>query len=169
MSHLGSSEEGVKMRYKKLVCLTAVLFLAGCATLRGTRELVAKTEQLQKGVSTKEDVRRILGKPIHVSHNEDGSAIYVYELVLGRTKFFHGPVSEVTRARVILDPQGILRDYTIDELFYDGPYYQTAAEAAAAEAQQAAAAANANQQKQNSYNTYNSPYNTYKPYSPGKH
>ncbi len=89
-----------------IVSLLILVFCVGCSSVSGPKITNNNIQTIQKGTTTKKDVIAMFGKPLHISHKDDGS-----------------------------------------EIFMDGPYYQTAAEAegAAAQAQQAAASAAAHQ------------------------
>ena len=102
--------------------------------------------QIEKGVTKKSDILRIFGKPLSVSHKEDGSQVLFYESV--HTSIFWVSVkNDITRLNIFLDKQEIVTNYTVDDVFAEGPYYQTAQDAqASVAAQQAQAAQQAAQQ-----------------------
>ena len=62
----------------KVVCLGLFLaIVAGCAS-SGRKIEADKISQIQKGVSTRADVERLLGPPTHVGLAGDGKRILVY-------------------------------------------------------------------------------------------
>jgi hypothetical protein len=163
------------------VLVVCVAFLSGCTTvtIKGTKKIDDMSYSIQKGQTTKQDVLSEIGNPIEISHRDDGADVYVYERVkftssipqycswaLPLSLGFWTPCyirkeqSDVTRLSLSVNHEtGVVEDYNVDQLSYDGPYFRTAAEAAQAAAQQAAARAAAIHQ-----NTYKpTPTPTYTP------
>jgi hypothetical protein len=144
-----------------LVFVLAATLLTGCTTItiKGTKRIDEAASSIQKGETTKQDIVKKIGNPLEISHRDDNADIYVYERVtttsiIPKYCWFALPVSlglwapcymakvqsDVTRLSVNVGHEtGIVQDYDLDQLTYDGPYYRTAAEAAEAAARQAAA------------------------------
>ena len=105
----------------------ALLALAGCAASLpysyGARLQEMSLQQLRRGETTKERVVALLGKPRDVIHGADGTQEWIYESVHVSGKFLtifsSSPVNKqnVRRLRIVLDANGRLHDYTLDELY----------------------------------------------------
>lgn len=76
---------------KKLILCSLVFafvgcFISGCTTTLGHQIDQSSYQQIRKGVSTKDDVMELLGKPNQEIENENGTSIFVYTF----TKYSHG-------------------------------------------------------------------------------
>jgi len=71
---------------KKRICLLAlVAMIGGCATV-GTKISMDKIQQIEKGVTTKQGVIDLLGKPCMVSLSAEGKTIRMYHYVKATNK-----------------------------------------------------------------------------------
>lgn len=72
---------------KSLFIAIAVCLLCGCATT-GSQHIVddAKVAQIQKGASTKEDVRLLLGAPTKVDFTDAGFEVWEYVYSKSQTR-----------------------------------------------------------------------------------
>lgn len=134
-------------RFFILGVFSIVLCLSGCmTTTTGPKLSAEKLSNITNGKTTKAELKQIFGKPLHISHKSDDSQEIIYEFVKYHASMTK-TTSEVTRLIVLLNSEGVVTKYYVDELFVDGPYFQTAADAIVATeqanrtAQQAGAAA----------------------------
>jgi outer membrane protein assembly factor BamE (lipoprotein component of BamABCDE complex) len=113
---------------KKVTVLFCALFvLAGCAS---TGNKVLKDEsastvaaKIEKGKSTKEDVRTIYGDPMHTSFTDSGKEIWTYEFVKGHmtassfipivSLFASGSKGDKKELVVMFDDNGVVKNYSM--------------------------------------------------------
>lgn len=78
------------MLRKLILCslffIPAASFITGCTTTLGHQIDQSAYQQIEKGVSTKEDVTNLLGSPNQETENEDGTSSFIYTF----TKVSHG-------------------------------------------------------------------------------
>jgi len=150
--------------FRKLTIIAvALMFLNGCTmiSIKGAKRIEQVVPSIQKNETNKQEILSLLGNPLEISHRDNNEDIYVYERVetsqsipkycwaalpLSLGLWFPCYVvkvkSDVMRLSLNIEHDtGVVLDYNVDNLAYDGPYYRTAAEAADAAARQASAAA----------------------------
>jgi outer membrane protein assembly factor BamE (lipoprotein component of BamABCDE complex) len=93
-------------------------FLAGCASCYGTRVTDEQAKQIQKGVTTKQDITKLFSKPAEVIHQDNGEEIMVYESKSTKRKCFWSGVmiTDTKRLTITFDANGVVKNYKIDEL-----------------------------------------------------
>jgi len=103
-----------------LVCLTGT----GCVSAHGNKSVadVQTTSQIQKGKTTKAEVRSMLGEPGTKSEMADGSEMWSYSYYRGQTRLatfipyvgllFGGHKSESHSLGVGFDPNGVVTTVT---------------------------------------------------------
>ncbi|MBI1840337.1 MAG: outer membrane protein assembly factor BamE [Verrucomicrobia bacterium] len=71
---------------KKIICVTAaVLTLCGCASV-GRKIDQSKVDQIKQGVTTREEVRKLIGSPDQLIKTSDGVEMWIYSYFLVTTK-----------------------------------------------------------------------------------
>ena len=113
------------MRLNKNFILLMVLFAAaGCATV-GTKIDLEKVKQIEKGVTSKQEVIDLLGKPSMVRLTSDGKTIMMYRYVKATNKATNFiPVVNVLAGgmemsqqivQVLLDENDIVEKYIFND------------------------------------------------------
>lgn len=93
---------------KKVFTLVAVCLLAACSTF-GKPVTQAQLDQIQQGVTTKDDLLRSFGKPLTVTKNSDGTQIMSW----GYAKVgFAGSSYSNQALSVVLDSSGKVTSFT---------------------------------------------------------
>ena len=93
---------------KKVFTLVAVFMLAACSTF-GKPVTQAQLDQIQQGVTTKDDLLSSFGKPLTVTKNSDGTQIMSW----GYTKVgFAGSSYSNQALSVVLDSSGKVASFT---------------------------------------------------------
>ena len=65
---------------RKILLILASVILVGCATV-GTKIDQDKLSQIKEGVTTKQEVINLLGKPYMVTLTSDGKTMFMYQYV----------------------------------------------------------------------------------------
>ena len=93
---------------KKVLTLVAVCLLAACSTF-GKPVTQAQLDQIQQGVTTKDDLLSSFGKPLTVTKNSDGTQIMSW----GYAKVgFAGSSYSNQALSVVLDSSGTVASFT---------------------------------------------------------
>lgn len=93
---------------KKVLTLVAVCLLAACSTF-GKPVTQAQLDQIQQGVTTKDDLLSSFGKPLTVTKNSDGTQIMSW----GYAKVgFAGSSYSNQALSVVLDSSGKVTSFT---------------------------------------------------------
>jgi hypothetical protein len=93
---------------KKVLTLVAVCLLAACSTF-GKPVTQAQLDQIQQGVTTKDDLLSSFGKPLTVTKNSDGTQIMSW----GYAKVgFAGSSYSNQALSVVLDYSGKVASFT---------------------------------------------------------
>ena len=93
---------------KKVFTLVAVCLLAACSTF-GKPVTQAQLDQIQQGVTTKDDLLSSFGKPLTVKKNSDGTQIMSW----GYAKVgFAGSSYSNQALSVVLDSSGKVTSFT---------------------------------------------------------
>ena len=93
---------------KKVFTLVAVCLLAACSTF-GKPVTQAQLDQIQQGVTTKDDLLSSFGKPLSVTKNSDGTQIMSW----GYAKVgFAGSSYSNQALSVVLDSSGKVTSFT---------------------------------------------------------
>lgn len=93
---------------KKVFTLVAVCLLAACSTF-GKPVTQAQLDQIQQGVTTKDDLLSSFGKPLTVTKNSDGTQIMSW----GYAKVgFAGSSYSNQALSVVLDSSGKVTSFT---------------------------------------------------------
>lgn len=93
---------------KKVLTLVAVCLLAACSTF-GKPVTQAQLDQIQQGVTTKDDLLSSFGKPLSVTKNSDGTQIMSW----GYAKVgFAGSSYSNQALSVVLDSSGKVTSFT---------------------------------------------------------
>ena len=75
----------MKTSHKIIHSVALALLLSGCAS--SGREIdVQKASQIQKGVSTKADVKRLVGEPQQIANDSEGNQTWTYTYVRATAK-----------------------------------------------------------------------------------
>lgn len=114
---------------KIMMVVLCAICMTGCMTTRyGVKMDSCNINQIKKGVTTKSDIISLLGNPTNVVHMEDGEEALIYESYNEKAKsaladFFFGigedagiNVKETKRLTVVLNKDGIVKDYMLDTL-----------------------------------------------------
>ena len=104
----------------KFLCLVSAVLLAGCASV-GQKVDQAAVDRIQKGVSTKADVRHLIGDPNKVTKDSNGIETWTYEYAHAQVKGesfipFAGPFMGGTRVQsqetVVKFSGGVVTEYS---------------------------------------------------------
>lgn len=112
------------MKNVVMICVVC-LFLAACAS-SGRNIDFSKADQLEKGVTTKEDVRKVFGEPTRVSkYGDEESWIYNYSKTSGTANVLvraipipgssflaPDPKTETKRLAITFDGNGKISDFS---------------------------------------------------------
>ncbi|WP_153767669.1 hypothetical protein [Endozoicomonas sp. OPT23] len=73
------------MKYKIIVLLVAALTIAGCSSSKYKHSVKPSDYTfLDINITTQEDVRNMMGEPIHIDNNSDGRSVFLYSAPYGR-------------------------------------------------------------------------------------
>ena len=100
---------------KRLSGLLCALVLAGCATMEsGTAFDQVAARQFEEGVTRRAEVEAVLGAPVSVTNNSDGSSVIVYVHSVSSANAFSGRSSgQANTAAYRFDAQGVLVSSTV--------------------------------------------------------
>ncbi len=100
------------------------LFLAGCATVGKPIEQ-SKIQQIKEGITTKQEVIQLLGKPFMVNLTSDGKSILMYQYVKVKNKatnfvpvvniFAGGMDMNQQILQILLDKNDIVEKYILND------------------------------------------------------
>ncbi len=134
----------MKMRY--LLLFFMFIALSGCTHFYsyGQKD-ITDSDKIKTGVSTKEDVLELFGKPQDVLHIDDGTQIFMYEYVNNTFKDATF-ISQATKRLIIkFDEKAVIKDKKFDEMYTEipmdyrsGPYYMITTEGISEEKKEAA-------------------------------
>jgi len=68
-----------KFIFCSLAFAFVIISITGCVTTMGRKINQNAFQKIEKGVSTKEDVLKLLGSPNQDQESEDGTAVFVYK------------------------------------------------------------------------------------------
>lgn len=101
--------------------MVLVLLTAGCATITGNRVFESRYGQIQKGVSTIQDVVALLGNPNQVIHQDAKFTELIYEKRKTYTKnwFLGKRKIDTQRLTVFFNADDVVSDYKMDSMTDD--------------------------------------------------
>jgi outer membrane protein assembly factor BamE (lipoprotein component of BamABCDE complex) len=112
----------MKTKITTFICialgLTCVSLICGCVnTTQGSDFNSENVSKLKVGETTEQEVIQLIGQPIHVTRNSDGTAYLTYMYSPGATYTVFTPMSPTTRQQmksltVILDANGKVKSWT---------------------------------------------------------
>jgi len=101
--------------------LATVLLLAGCTTITGNRKFESRYDEIQKGVSTRQQVTDLLGSPTQVIHPDEKSTVLIYEERKDSVEnYFVGKRKvDTQRLSVFINGNDVVTDYKLDSISDD--------------------------------------------------
>ena len=105
----------------RFLIMVTICFLAGCATITGNRNFDARYDQIQKGISTRQEVLNLLGSPTQVAHPDQLQTVLIYEKRKIYTEFGFPCKQKVdtTRLSVFINEKDVVTDYKVDTMSDD--------------------------------------------------
>jgi hypothetical protein len=102
-----------------LLFVLIFLSFSGCTTVTGNKTFLARYEGIQRGVTTKAEVVRMLGKPGEVLRPQASGEVMIYEQRKHRSSpgfFTTHCYLDTERLSVYMTEQDVVRDYVRDSL-----------------------------------------------------
>lgn len=103
-----------------LIAIVAAMAVTGCAVDVGREFNADQVSRIQKGVTTKEDVRRMLGEPQSITLGSEGDN-WTYQHLKGKNmiqlygELFRGSLSNESSVLIVNFNGNVVKDYAFTE------------------------------------------------------